>query len=148
MEKFNVPISKGNIYDNVDLYQSCVPQMADINLFQPNFFFHLLHEIIRFYYSIDELFWATAYLQYYTHIYQTNKSNYYFANYVLFSIITWQTHTDRVSRNLIGSKPVCKSPYSPGCPAPMFAESVYRLNTTNKLKQCGSRKALQRVYIV
>ena len=28
--------------------------------------------------------------------------------------ITWPTHTDRVSRNLIGSKPVCKSPYSPG----------------------------------
>ena len=44
-------------------------------------------------------------------------------------------------------------PYSPGkfhtstgCPAPMFAESVYRVNTTNKLKQCGSRKALQRDY--
>ena len=29
-------------------------------------------------------------------------------------LITWPTHTDRVSRNLIGSKPVCKSPYSPG----------------------------------
>ena len=48
-------------------------------------------------------------------------------------IITWPTHTDRVSRNLIGSKPVCKSPYSPGkfytstgCPAPMFPESVYQ----------------------
>ena len=44
-------------------------------------------------------------------------------------------------------------PYSPGkfhtstgCPAPMFAESVYRVNTINKLKQCGSRKALQRDY--
>ena len=56
-------------------------------------------------------------------------------------LITWPTHTDRVSRNLIGLKPVCKSPYSPGkfytstgCPAPMFAESVYRVNTTNKLK--------------
>ena len=24
----------------------------------------------------------------------------------------------------------------------MFAESVHRVNTTNKLKQCGSRKAL------
>ena len=34
-------------------------------------------------------------------------------------------------------------PYSPGCPAPMFAESAHRVNTTNdKLKQCGSRKAL------
>ena len=30
------------------------------------------------------------------------------------SVITWPTHTDRVSRNLIGWKPVCKSPYSPG----------------------------------
>ena len=46
-----------------------------------------------------------------------------------------------------------KSPYSPGkfytstgCPAPMFAESVYRVNTTNNLKQCGSRKVLQRDY--
>ena len=46
-------------------------------------------------------------------------------------------------------------PYSPrkfntstGCPAPMFAESVYRVNMTNKLKQCGSRKALQRDYWV
>ena len=37
-------------------------------------------------------------------------------------------------------------PYSPGCPAPMFAESVCRINTTNKLKQCGSRKAMQRYY--
>ena len=51
-------------------------------------------------------------------------------------------------KNLIGSKPVCKSPYSPGCPAPMFAESVHRVNTTNKLKQCGSGKALQRDYRV
>ena len=33
-------------------------------------------------------------------------------------------------------------PYSPGCPAPMFSESVHRVNTTDKLKQCGSRKAL------
>ena len=33
-------------------------------------------------------------------------------------------------------------PYSQGCPAPKFAESVHRVNTTNKLKQCGSRKAL------
>ena len=33
-------------------------------------------------------------------------------------------------------------PYSPGCPAPMFAESVHRVNTTNKFKQCGSWKAL------
>ena len=56
---------------------------------------------------------------------------------LLISIITCRTHTDRVSRNLIGSKPVCKSPYSPGYPAPMFAESVYRVNTTHKLKQCG-----------
>ena len=30
--------------------------------------------------------------------------------------------------------------------APMFAESVYRVNTTNKLEQYGSRKALQRDY--
>ena len=44
-------------------------------------------------------------------------------------------------------------PYSPGkfhtstgCPAPMLAESVYGVNTTNKLKQCGSRKGLQRDY--
>ena len=29
-------------------------------------------------------------------------------------IITGPTHTDRLSRNLIGSEPVCKSPYSPG----------------------------------
>ena len=35
---------------------------------------------------------------------------------------------------------------STGCPAPMFAESIYRVNTTNKLKQCGSRKAMQRDY--
>ena len=35
---------------------------------------------------------------------------------------------------------------SPGCPAPMFAESVYRVNTIDKLKQCGSRKVLQRDY--
>ena len=48
----------------------------------------------------------------------------------------------RSPRNLIGSKPVCKSPYSLGCPAPMFAESVHHVNTTNKLKQCGSWKAL------
>ena len=39
-----------------------------------------------------------------------------------------------------------KSHTSMGCPAPMFAESVYRVNTTNKLKQCGSRKVLQRDY--
>ena len=32
------------------------------------------------------------------------------------------------------------------CPAPIFAESVYRVNTTNKLKQCGSWKLLQRDY--
>ena len=37
---------------------------------------------------------------------------------------------------------------STGCPSPMFAESVYRVNTTNKLKQCGSRKVLQRYYWV
>ena len=65
----------------------------------------------------------------------------YFSRFYLSLIkgfITWPTHTDRVSRNLIGSKPVCKShtardiPYSPGkfytstgCPAPIFAESVY-----------------------
>ena len=35
---------------------------------------------------------------------------------------------------------------SPGCPAPMFAESVYRVNMTNKLEQYGSRKALQKDY--
>ena len=35
---------------------------------------------------------------------------------------------------------------SPGCSAPMFPESVYRVNTIDKLKQCGSRKALQRDY--
>ena len=29
-----------------------------------------------------------------------------------------------------------------GCPADMFAESVYRVNSTNKLEQCGSQKAL------
>ena len=41
-------------------------------------------------------------------------------------------------------------PYSPvnpiqgtGCPVVMFAETVYREDLTNKLKQCGSRKALQ-----
>ena len=72
-----------------------------------------------------------------------------FSSGIIKHFITCPTHTDRVSRNLIGSKPVCKSPYSPekfytstGCPAPMFAGSVYRVNTTNKLKQCGSRKAL------
>ena len=44
-------------------------------------------------------------------------------------------------------------PYNPekfhtstGCLAPMFAESVYRVNTINKLKQCGSRKSLKRDY--
>ena len=35
---------------------------------------------------------------------------------------------------------------STGCPAPMFAESVSRVNTTNKLKQCGPWKVLQRDY--
>ena len=35
---------------------------------------------------------------------------------------------------------------SKGSPAPMFAESVYLVNTTNKLEQCGSRKVLQRDY--
>ena len=43
-------------------------------------------------------------------------------------------------------------PYSPGkfhtstgCPAPMFAESVYGVNTTNKLKQCGSRRRCREI---
>ena len=34
---------------------------------------------------------------------------------------------------------------STGCPAPMFAESVYRVNTTNKLKQCGSRRCCREI---
>ena len=33
-----------------------------------------------------------------------------------------------------------------GCTAGMFAETVYLKRTTNKLKQCDSRKALQTVF--
>ena len=49
--------------------------------------FHFLHEIIRFYYDIDKLSWATTYPWYYSHIYKTNKINYCFANFILFSNI-------------------------------------------------------------
>ena len=40
---------EGNINDDVNLYQSCVLKVANINLFDTSLFsFHLLHEIIRF----------------------------------------------------------------------------------------------------
>ena len=47
---------EGNINCDINLYQSCVLKMANINLFDPFLLlFRLLHEIIRFCYGIDEL---------------------------------------------------------------------------------------------
>ena len=47
-----------------------------------------------------------------------------------------------VKSQSVNSIQTVKFQTSKGCPAPMFAESVYGVNSTNKLKQCSSLKAL------
>ena len=63
MGKFKVPMFKRNVNDDVNL---CQNYGLKINLFDL-LSAHLLDEIIRFYYRIDEHFCTAAYPRYYSH---------------------------------------------------------------------------------